>query len=147
MGTSLCNAKWNTWSKKNQRGDKKGQKEERVSLPRFTSYPPFSFCSEMSRKRKQKQGEQRRQKQVSVSWGTRVERWIRPGFGRVKWAPAIKSRQAKRQELLSSELKADTEGQWRVQEGEESCGVWRSCRSLCTCIIQQTTGGHHAKSQ
>ena len=63
------------------------------------------------RKRKHKQGEQQRQKQVSVSRGTEVERWIRPGSGRVKWAPAIKSRQAKRQEPLSSELKANTEGQ------------------------------------
>lgn len=61
--------------------------------------------------RKTQAGERRRQKQVSVSRGTGVERWIRPGFGRVKWASAIKSRQAKHQEPLSSELKANTEGQ------------------------------------
>lgn len=36
--------------------------------------------------------------------------WIKPGFGKVKWALAIKSRQAKRQEPLSLELKAKAGG-------------------------------------
>lgn len=70
------------------------------------------FLSFQDEEEKKTQAEEQwRQKQVSVSRGTRVERWIRPSFGRVKWASAIKSRQAKRQEPLSSELKANTEGQ------------------------------------
>lgn len=82
----------------------------------------FSSFQNGERKKKNKQRNSG-DKSRFLSAGTGVERWIRPGFGRVKWASAIKSRQAKRQEPLSSELKANTEGQRRVQERAENCCV------------------------
>ena len=94
----------------------------------------FFFPFQDEEEKKTRAGEQQRQKQVSVSGGTGVERWIRPGFGRVKWASAIKSRQAERQEPLSSELKANTEGQWRVHEGVEIVAcvcVWGGAAGQC----------------
>lgn len=79
--------------------------------------------------------------------------WIKPGFGKVKWALAIKSRQAKRQEPLSLELKAKAGGSegwgWGGGVYKILVCVCRSLRSSCTCIIQQavleSSGRHHTK--
>lgn len=67
----------------------------------------FFFLFKMRRKRKHKQGNSG-DKGRFLSAGALM--WIKPGFGKVKWALAIKSRQAKRQEPLSLELKAKAGG-------------------------------------
>lgn len=74
-----------------------------ILIPHF-----LSFQDEEERKTQAR--EQERQKKGSVSRVRGVERWIRPGFGRVKWVSAIKAQQAERQEPLSSERKDNTEG-------------------------------------
>lgn len=68
-------------------------------LPHPAPYPPFfSFFSRLGGKEKHKQGNSG-DKSMFLSAG--ALRWIRPGFGKVKWDLAIKSLQAKHQEPLS----------------------------------------------
>lgn len=121
LGARNCKRGGKTWERIWRHGEKRTvrllkskikEAEEEKHFPlSLRSLIPLFFLFNTEEEKKTQAGEQRRQKQVSVSRGTGVERWIRPGFGRVKWAPAIKSQQAKRQEPLSSELKANTEGQ------------------------------------
>lgn len=69
-----------------------------VSFPELPQLSFYSFFPKMKREGKQKRGNCADKSRL-LSAG--VPRWIRPGFGKVKWALPIKSQQAKRQELLS----------------------------------------------
>lgn len=61
-------------------------------------FPPPPFFSRLGGKEKHKQGNSG-DKSMFLSAG--APRWIRPGFGKVKWDLAIKSLQAKHQGPLS----------------------------------------------
>lgn len=80
-------------------GRREGEGIFSLFLARPASYSPLSsFFSRLGGKEKHKQGNSG-DKSMFLSAG--ALRWIRPGFGKVKWDLAIKSLQAKHQGPLS----------------------------------------------
>lgn len=70
-----------------------------VPFPELPQCGFYSFFSQDEEKRKKQKRGNCADKSKFLSAG--APGWIRPGFGKVKWALPIKSQQAKHQELLS----------------------------------------------